>query len=625
MEVRLKIPLSLLAITLAVFLLTPKYSFSQPPEDIKKSIYDLETATYYYTTGHYLKTAIISERLLSKYTLEYSLRHKDRRDMRNRALLLNIQSELILNHNKDEIEPFLNARFKKMPGLLDVFEKLYQRGEFSSIVNFNSKIRGPEADYLSALSLFKLGKFDSSHRALSNITPGDEIYPYARIMLAQIETLDDNYDEARSILSGLSRTLPKGELKNKVTLLTGYIDHEKGNYALADSILRTIPANSSFHTEALTARAWALASDGYYSKTLEIINKLKPLKIYDKREREVMALEVYAYIKTGEPLKARELAIIILDSLNELKLGYNIIANEKHIPDFFLMDLSQEDIDATFNEQDKIMLALRHNALKLDRARLKKAAAYFEAFRLIREQHEKDQLRLTLVQSLLKRKIEAKSKSINDLRTRINGSTAMLRGVGDTVLTDESGQLRYKKSGLSTTEIKLRWSRRLNRILSKNEERILDMVALDGKEGIWYLNNTQYCQFIYWMVIDDTKDDRKNWGTSRLEQIVVDMEQLKLTNTTELLGKLPEMEARVSLNIREDRKLLSKIEKTLKMVTDGSAAAKKAEYDSLNIIEEILVRRAGIAQFEMRPIEKNLTQLLEEIEKTLSKKDEKSK
>lgn len=619
------VPLLIVSFILISTALLPTDSFAKVQKVyIKKTsliAYDIERAEFFYFTGDYLSASALANRILRYPAIDKKIKTRSGNRLRNRVLLLKWLSDLRLNYYKeDSANTFRGVSLEALPGLLEVFEAIYSQGEYDVMGSLSGQLEGAAARYLEALSLYKKNKFRESDSLLRTIQKRDAVYPYAVIMLSQIKIIMGSSKTALKYLDNLEESLAAGKLRDNVTLLTGYILFEDGDYIKADKRLRNIKKGSSFIRAATITRAWSMVKAGRFEATLALIEELKPLRIYDRDSQELMLIEAYSRMQRGELDAAEILVAETINMLQKLGDGYNKLYTEKKIPEGFLLDIADLRTEhmaksAGSGTMDEVMEAIRLASAIRDEPELRRSSAYFRAFKTIRTIFQRREAEVLMNYLTLSERIKAKRASLADVKRRSKLIAEILASLGPRTMKKAGGKAYFLESELDSSHINSRWEKRLNRNLTDLEGRIIRLVTLDGTSGLWYLDNTVYCQFLYWMAIDLTKDRPGGYGLAILERIVKDIRVSFEGGETGYERLLPEIALAVLKKIDDDTALLALLDNLKNELTENRAKAKAAEERILRELELIVVRRAGMMQNEIRPVYKNALKLLEDIEK----------
>lgn len=632
----------------------PKLKKAVPTEKISRSYYEIELAEYLFDTGNYLDTSIRTRKILASDAFKNVKEDPFLAAVSNRVLLLNWLSDLKLHHKPKDRPVFINTPIHEIPGIVDVFEMLYERGDYPGISEISSQLEGSGAEYLSALALYKRGEFRSAEAIVETIEESELIYPYARIMDAQLKVMGNDTESAREYLTEVHASAEDPSLRAEIALKLGYLLFEVEDYSGAGGYLMEIPQSSPLYGRAISALAWSLVKSERFNEVLRTVEGASShLPLYSRDAQEAMLLKAYSLLRLGKPEKALDTVKATLKAIGRLRSGYNKLYSRRRIPELFLMDMADISVSnnvLTESDDSWILKAVRHNVLLKDEDTLKDVGAYYKALKVMEGSFREKGLKVSGTAALIENRINAKDESIARIKIERGKIEPLLKdlsrrvfqndtqdGNGEAGDNGEDGETKsvfdqgvFKESGLDTGKIITLWEGLLNRRLTKGEKDVIELVALDGEDGLLYLENTAYSQFLFWMAIDETKNktsrvkDGRLAGrlAGRLERILIDLSDLHRGVPIKIATLLPELEEKVEASIAEDIGYLDRaltLKSEFQALEEDALEGTRAALDS---IESIIIRRAGMMNFELRPVEKMAREIIKEIKiaKALEKK-----
>ncbi|MEE9615351.1 MAG: tetratricopeptide repeat protein [Thermodesulfobacteriota bacterium] len=596
-----------------------------PPSEIEtasvqRDVYDFERAEFLYRTGDYLGASISLGRIL---------RRSPDFPGRDRVVVLKWLSDLSVGYREDPLPTFSSASMETVPGLARIFENLYRQGEYPTLASLSEGVEGGIGNYLGALSLYQETRFDEALELLSTVPDTSPALPYAKFMLAQILTIKGDLPEAERHLEeliSLGVTEPE-DMLNRARLSLGYLLFEGGRFSRADESFRTVDRRSRFHKPALMGSAWARVKLGRYKKALSTIGRLKPLSPSNRAVLELMLAETYCLYKTGKFQEARAALAEALAGIRTMGEGLRLIYAEG-VPAEALHLIAMGREEDLLSEPDAAegpvgvegaFAVVDAVALLGSNPELNAARADYRAFETITGIFEKKGEAVYALIEEIEKNIAAQRENLADATRRTKFIRRLLILLASKVLDETSEAPVIRKGGdhLPAIEagIAARWEKRLNRRLTGLEKDIVHMTALDGQSGIWYLNNTVYCQFVFWMATDLTKyEPGGGYGEGILERMVLDLKTVAAGGEIPYEKLLPELELAVLKRIEEEYALLERLEDLGDRVEESRKKAERGMEEALGLIGDVVSRRAGMMSYEMTLLERKALAALKDIE-----------
>ncbi len=155
----------------------------------------------------------------------------------------------------------------------------------------------------------------------------------------------------------------------------------------------------------------------------------------------------------------------------------------------------------------------------------------------------------------LEERLLAREKALAELKQAVEESERLLKRL--------SGLLAVRYHAVSATvelhaeRVILRWQKLLNRKLTDAEKTTVYLSLLDGRDGLWYLDNTMYCQLLYLMTLEDERISGKD-GTL-FESILKDLESTASAQPTAISQMVSPVERLVRKATERDTRLLKEL------------------------------------------------------------------
>lgn len=599
---------------------------------IRSTQYDTDTIKFLYKTGRYMESAVAAKRILSG---------GEDFPGRNQVVLIKWLSDLKLGYT-DLSFGFRSATFADLPQLKKVFEILYRRGDYETLVKLSEGVKGPLARYFQGLSLYANGNFNEAEKKLSKIPTSFDLYADAELVLSQIMITREDTESALKHLDLALKAALKTTKKNKdlalidqIHLKTGYVLFNIGNYKEAETNFNRVARSDELKGLAATAKIWSTIKQGDCKGTLKGIDKLKPLSTFNKDSQELMILESYCMNKLGASTSALASLTHTIDLFQALESSYATVYIGGHLPRGIieLLDPLQgnsqgitdregapEDSSLASSQALFFLEGIKSAATADDSTILALAEDNYRALKTIASLYRKKEEEIKLLAGSLARKVKAKRSTLIFVQEHSVAIKEKLKRLSSLIEKKKRGILSSTPPD-AKAEIIRRWGKHLNRAVTKLEEDVIDIVLLDGEEGIWYMNNTQYCQFLYWMAIDPTKaggraleSDPLDNELGVIEKVIMDLETTSNGGETPYDILLPRLAPLVKEKNKDDEARLKALLKLEDTIHKNRIIAEKATEEVRLEIEDILVRRAGLMRFDIRSVLEKAFMLLHDIE-----------
>ena len=223
---------------------------------IPLSEYQYQNALYLYLTGDYLSSSILSRNIINNPS-----------KIKDKAILLLKQSDINRLSEMREYPMFSFQSFpKEISERVRLLDVIYEMSEYERLFLSKELDNLGTANYFEGISLLRLNRLTDSKRVLLQISRDNKLYPYARISIAQIEAMKQNYKEAENILrDSLNHpVIEKENLSERIHILLGQVLFEMGSFSSALNEFLSVSQKSQFYKEAITGQAWSLIKLGYY-------------------------------------------------------------------------------------------------------------------------------------------------------------------------------------------------------------------------------------------------------------------------------------------------------------------------------------------------------------------------
>jgi tetratricopeptide (TPR) repeat protein len=573
---------------ISFLLLAPGISRAQ--ELLDKSRYDADTARYLYETGNYIAASTLAEEVIKNSKDEKTLAE---------ATLVKWLSLLKVSRTERPAAPL--GRFEE--AFTEVFSILLDRGDYGSIEGLTKSADSPTADFFHALSLYKNGRFADAEKRAERVSGDSSLFPYARVMLAQIAFIRGDARRAGSLLTEAEKKA-SGGLNDLLSTLGGYLFFETGDYVGARGKFLTLGGKSPFFKDALEGVVWASVKLEDCASALSFLEKLKPLRLYEKTSQELLLLEAHCNLKIGKTAEARARATEAMSILEVLGDGYQKLSAAPSGNPFELLAAPEGIFDSP--EADPALKGLVHSAMKEDAAEISRSLAYRSAIETMKDLHARKQREIEFAIAEIVRSVEAKKEGIREARERVERIRPLLEELSRRV----GG--RKPPEGAKEVIVK-RWEKLLNRTLAPPENEVVEFVLLDGEPGLLYLDNTVYCEILYWMAIDPTKDGRKP-GEGILETIVRDTYTARGGGALPFETALPAMSEAVAEKIAHDERMHAKLKELMRTAEKNKTLFHEAEKKTEDFLRAVLKRRSMALRYEARMLTEKAIELLNEIE-----------
>ena len=167
-------------------------SNSKEMEEISISFseYQYQNALYLYLTGDYFSSSILSSNIINSSLSK----------MKDKAILLLKQSDInrLSKMREDPIFSFQSFP-KEVSERVRLVDVIYEMNEYERLFLSKELDNLGTANFFDGISLLRLNRLADSKRLLLKIPKNDKLYPYAKISIAQIEIMKQNYKEAKEV------------------------------------------------------------------------------------------------------------------------------------------------------------------------------------------------------------------------------------------------------------------------------------------------------------------------------------------------------------------------------------------------------------------------------------------
>lgn len=329
-------------------------SYSEMEEvPISFNEYQYQNALYFYLTGDYLSSSILSSNIINNPS-----------KIKDKAILLLKQLDI---NRLSKMREYPIFSFQSFPNeiservrLLDI---IFEMSEYERLFLSKDLDNLGTANYFEGISLLRLNRLADSKRVLLQIPRDNKLYPYARISVAQIEVMKQNYKEAENILKDILNhpVIEKENLSERIHILLGQVLFEMGSFSSALNEFLSVSQKSQFHKEATIGQAWSLIKLGYFENAIPILKAIKPIPPYNREEQEVQIVLGYCYLKTGMVKEATEHFQFLSNVYSETEGRLKQIIDDKIIRRQYISNLIERNSVSLSDEEHYYLSELHRN------------------------------------------------------------------------------------------------------------------------------------------------------------------------------------------------------------------------------------------------------------------------
>lgn len=329
-------------------------SYSEMEEvPISFNEYQYQNALYFYLTGDYLSSSILSSNIINNPS-----------KIKDKAILLLKQSDI---NRLSKMREYPIFSFQSFPNeiservrLLDI---IYEMSEYERLFLSKDLDNLGTANYFEGISLLRLNRLADSKRVLLQIPRDNKLYPYARISIAQIEVMKQNYKEAENILKDILNhpVIEKENLSERIHILLGQVLFEMGSFSSALNEFLSVSQKSQFYKDAIIGQAWSLIKLGYFENAIPILKAIKPIPPYNREEQEVQIVLGYCYLKTGMVKEATEHFQFLSNVYSETEGRLKQIIDDKIIRRQYISNLIERNSVSLSDEEHYYLSELHRN------------------------------------------------------------------------------------------------------------------------------------------------------------------------------------------------------------------------------------------------------------------------
>lgn len=598
-----------------LFLSFPKTLMAQENAAIERSsipkgLYDLEVAEFLYHTRNYPDAFLFSKDILKQ--------NKNPAES-ERALLLKELSGLYLQYHDNAPHSLLSEN--SASGIFLLFDTLYRQGEYDDMLSVSKGADDAVSLYFRGLAFYMLDRFDEAADTIIKIYKKGTIFPNARILLSQIMAAKGDTGAAERYLKE-ALNISQGDTTNRIYLLLGYLYFEKGEFFKAQENFFKIDDRSSFYRNARFGAAWSDIRMGLYDKALSLTGNIgEHAPYYDKNELEMRLAGAYSYYRLGRLKEAKEGFLGTLKDLREAEEGFKLLAEGNSLNKKYsmrILPLSPSWSGIKGEDAGKIQADSDDGAyigFFKDAPDVALAAAYHNGFIIIKAAYEKKDADINSLIMSLKDSIKAKEEVMADAINRMKRINDLLAGLAKKIESAAKKEpLKDDNPSSSENSIIHRWERLLNRSLTKQEKYVVHIIAMNGEEGLWCLNNTTYCPILYMMTIDPSKNHAENSEQGILERIVKDTEGVRRRELTLHEKEVGLLKGALSKRIDGEKSLIQKLEALRVVVANNKKSAEQGVDNSLKFMQGHIARRAAMMRYEIRALEQKAIEGLKEVD-----------
>ncbi|MBI3583181.1 MAG: hypothetical protein HY096_04430 [Nitrospinae bacterium] len=558
---------------------------------IPLSEYQYQNALYLYLTGDYLSSSILSSNIINNPS-----------KIKDKAILLLKQSDINRLSKMREYPMFSFQSFpKEISERVKLLDVIYEMSEYERLFLSKELDNLETANYFEGISLLRLNRLTDSKRLLLQISRDNKLYPYARISIAQIEVMKQNYEEAENILRDILNhpVIEKENLSERIHLLLGQVLFEMGSYSNALNEFLSVSQKSQFYREAIIGQAWSLIKLGYYENAIPILKVIKPLPPYNHEDQEIQIVLGYCYLKTGMIKEAAEHFQFLSNVYSETEGRLKQIISDKTIRRQYISNLIERNSVSLSDEERYYLSELHRNPNLSD---------IVEEYKLLN----------ILRNGFLRKKEKVINKEIY-VDNIIRWMEDMQRKIGEDIEYVKNSLLTISGTEGKNKEILLLkgveiaknqilndyWQKTVKHQMTETEKKIVEAILHEAVEGMGCLDSPVTCP-IYSHVIDRGVKMVKYDKLEDLKRIVLviekfgrDIDKIKKKDKIEFENALsrvmPIFEKRIGKG-REDLKELGMIKERLnKDIID----TERALDETMNRLDNHVAERLAKIKFEL--------------------------
>ncbi len=317
-------------------------------ELISRAKYQYQLAIYLLLSGDYLSSAQISNELLSS-------------TLKDRANLLLRLSDNKLFYTSRKYPTFAaGIDSSNIPDLITALDICYKMKQYEECLRLTKEVgNSSTARYFEGMSLLGLDRLEESNMALEKVSMGDNLYPYAKIALAQIEVLNRDLEAAKGHLKALLThpLIKKNELVERVYVILGQIHFEHKRYSKAFDEFSKISLKSPFARDAIIGQVWSLIKLDRYGEAIQAIKDYNLKFPNDALDMEVQIALGYSYLKIDRADEAMELFQTLLENNTNTETQLKRIIEDKSLRKQYISILTEKK-DKLLSREDQYYLSI---------------------------------------------------------------------------------------------------------------------------------------------------------------------------------------------------------------------------------------------------------------------------
>jgi len=307
--------------------------YTIPIELISRAKYQYQLAIYLLLSGDYLSSSQVSDELLNSAL----------RDRSNLLLRLSDNKLFYTSRNYPTFAADINS--SNMPDLIPVLDVCYKMKQYEECLRLTKNVENSSiARYFEGMSLLGLDRLEESNMTLEKVSTNDDLYPYAKIALSQIEVFKRDLKAAKGHLKALLAhpLIKKNGLAERVSLIFGQIHFEHKFYSKALDEFSKISLKSAFAKEAIIGKIWSLIKLGRYGEAIQEIKDYNLNFPNDALDTEVQIALGYSYIKINMANEAIEVFQTLLESSANAEAELEKIIEDKSLRNQYISFLMEK-------------------------------------------------------------------------------------------------------------------------------------------------------------------------------------------------------------------------------------------------------------------------------------------
>ncbi|MDH4226467.1 MAG: hypothetical protein OEV59_01750 [Deltaproteobacteria bacterium] len=491
----------------------------------------------------------------------------------------------------------------------EALREMFLVNDMAALKASTNGVKNPVAAYYGALAAYGEGDFKTVSNLIQSVDASSPLYPYALILMAQIQIKNNYPGGALSIINVVISRAPDlhDEATDAARMYKGYLLYELGRYAEAEEAFLSI-SYGPLKNEALANAAHSALRASKCKDALAHIGRIEAPNPLGAFGQELLLAKAHCLKETGKTTEAIGLVTETMKILNALTDGYDKTYASKTLPEETEELLSTTRMaagDALFKpagiDGKAIAESIRIEAATKDSEKLKKAEFYYTAADETERTFKKKITELDYAIHAISARKASLESWFEGNRSGATSARARLQYLKDAAYEDKWHGPTLRDHGLGeavTAEIEKKWSFALSRPLSASEKLLIHLVLLDGAEGETYLDNIQYSQLLYLMTVPLPPGQK----TPIADRIAADLGTMANSGPLPKELYIPTVEEWITKKLAKDALEIKKLKDLKALAEKDLADAFTVKKAAVSMAREILLRRAALLRFEIRSI-----------------------